>query len=236
MSPTRKRIGSTTARSRRSAKPRPKARVTPAASVPPSVPAAGDDTAPLTIVGVGASAGGLEAFTALLRSLPPDPGAAIVFVQHLAPRHKSALVSLLTGQSALPVVQATEGIRVAANHVYVIPPNTQMIIADGMLHLNARPEDRSQYTPIDSFLSSLAQAAGRHAIGVVLSGTASDGALGIRDIKAAGGVTIAQAPASAKYDGMPRAAIATGAVDLVLPPSAIGPKLAELCSLASTLR
>ncbi|HKT79721.1 MAG TPA: chemotaxis protein CheB [Vicinamibacterales bacterium] len=192
------------------------------AAVTPSPPA------PVSVVGVGASAGGLEAFTALLRGLPARPGLAIVFVQHLAPQHESALVTLLTGQSTLPVVQATEGMQVEADHVYVIPPNTQMTIDKEALHLRTRPDDRTQYTPIDSFLTSLAQAAGNRAIGVVLSGTASDGALGVRDVKAAGGVTVAQTPSTAKYDGMPRAAIATGMVDLVLPPEAMGIKLAQL--------
>jgi two-component system CheB/CheR fusion protein len=194
--------------------------------------AADADAEDLTIVGVGASAGGLEAFSALLRSLPLEPGVAIVFVQHLAPQHESALVTLLSGQSALPVIQATEGLKVERNHVYVIPPNARMVITGRKLHLTARPGDRTQYTPVDSFLSSLAQAAGARAIGVILSGTASDGALGIRDIKAAGGLTFAQAPATAKYDGMPRAAIATGMVDRVLPAEAIGVKLAQLSSHA----
>src|SRR5262249_15759379 len=182
----------------------------------------------LTIVGVGASAGGLEAFSILLRALPSDPGVAVVFVQHLAPQHESALVTLLSGQSALPVVQAVEGMRVERNHLYVIPPNAQMVIPDRELHIGPRPGDRSQYTPVDAFLISLARAAGNRAIGVILSGTASDGALGIREIKAAGGVTIAQAPGSAKYDGMPRAAIATGRGALTLPPEASGPKPPQL--------
>src|SRR6266566_1574125 len=101
----------------------------------------------LTIAGVGASAGGLEAFTALLHGLPPNPGIAIVFVQHLAPQHESALVSLLSGQSALPVVQASDGMEVEPNHVYVIPPNTQMVIVGRALHLSPRPDDKSRYTP-----------------------------------------------------------------------------------------
>jgi two-component system, chemotaxis family, CheB/CheR fusion protein len=195
-------------------------------AVPP--PTDLDDSAQFSIVGVGASAGGLEAFSAVLQSLPKNPGSAIVFVQHLAPQHESALVPLLSGQSTLPVVQATDGLEIEPNHVYVIPPNAQMIIMENTLHVNARPVDKSQYTPIDAFFSSLAEAAGPRAIGVVLSGTASDGALGIRDIKAAGGLTIAQRPDSAKYEGMPRAAVATGMIDLILPPKEIGPKLAEL--------
>jgi two-component system, chemotaxis family, CheB/CheR fusion protein len=185
-----------------------------------------------TIVGVGASAGGLEAFSQLLRSVPGDAGVAIVFVQHLAPQHDSALVPLLTGQTAMPVIQVTEGLRVLPNRVYVIPPNVQMKISGGELHLTPRPDDRSQYTPVDSFLTSLAEACQARAMAVVLSGTASDGALGIREIKAAGGITFAQSPESAKYDGMPRAAIATGMVDLVLAPSAIGAKLAQLSNQA----
>src|SRR5215467_13929332 len=184
--------------------------------------------ASVTIVGVGASAGGLEAFSALLQSLPRNPGVAIVFVQHLAPQHESALVPLLSGQSTLPVTQAAHGVDVEPNHVYVIPPNSQMVIAGRTLHVNARPEDRTQYTPVDAFLSSLAESSGQRSIGVVLSGTASDGALGVRDIKAAGGLTIAQKPESAKYDGMPRSAIGTGMIDLILKPQEIGPKLVEL--------
>jgi two-component system CheB/CheR fusion protein len=182
----------------------------------------------LAIVGVGASAGGLEAFTAVLRSLPARPGLAIVFVQHLAPQHESALASLLAAHSTLPVVQVTEGMRVEPDHVYVIPPNTQLVIADQHLHVSPRPSDASQYNPIDAFFISLTRALGNRAIAVVLSGTASDGSRGIREVKAAGGITIAQSPESAKYDGMPRAAVATGMVDLVLPPAEIAPKLAEL--------
>ena len=184
--------------------------------------------ADFTIVGVGASAGGFEAFGALLRKVPADADLAIVFVQHLAPQHDSALVELLAPHSPLPVVQVTEGVRVQRGHVYVIPPNMRLSISGRQLHLTPRPQDRSQYTPIDAFFSSLAQSARQRCIGVILSGTASDGAEGVSRINAAGGVTIAQSPDSAKYDGMPRAAIATGFVDVVLPPEEIGQKLAEL--------
>ena len=197
------------------------------AAVGRSKPAAGDPPVPV-IVGVGASAGGLDAFTAMLRNLPLDADLAIVFVQHLAPQHESALVTLLTGQSALPVVQAGEGMRVEANHVYVIPPNRQLVVVGRELHISPRPADRSQYTPVDAFFTSLAQSAGSRSVGIVLSGTGSDGAIGVSAIKGAGGVTIAQTPESARYDGMPRAAVATGMVDLVLSPDQIGPKLAQL--------
>jgi two-component system CheB/CheR fusion protein len=182
----------------------------------------------VTIVGVGASAGGLEAFSAMLRALPSDPGIAIVLVQHLAPQHESALPALLTSHTTMPVVQVTEGMRVQPNRVHVIPPNAQLGIMDGHFHLKPRADDRSQYTPIDSFLTSLAESAQSRAIAVILSGTASDGAMGVREIKAGGGVTFAQKPETAKYDGMPRAAIATGMVDLVLGPGEIAAKLIEL--------
>src|SRR5262245_57717442 len=124
----------------------------------------------VTIVGVGASAGGLEAFSSMVRALPAKPGFALVLVQHLAPQHESALPTLLTSYTTMPVVQVTEGMRVERDHVYVIPPNVQMGIADGHFHLKPRPEDRTQYTPIDSFLTSLAEHAKRRAIGVILSG------------------------------------------------------------------
>ena len=184
--------------------------------------------APLTIVGVGASAGGLEAFTELLESLPAAPGIALVLVQHLAPRHTSALPVLLSSHSAMPVVQVIDGMRVQRNHVYVIPPNVQMELVDGTLALSPRPTDRTQHTPIDTFFGSLAMLGDGRAIAVVLSGTASDGAVGIRDVKTGGGITFAQKPESAKYDGMPRAAIATGMVDVVATPSEIGAELVQI--------
>jgi two-component system CheB/CheR fusion protein len=180
------------------------------------------------IVGVGASAGGLEAFSSMLRVLPPRPGFAVVLVQHLAPQHESALPTLLTSYTSMPVLQVTDGMRVERNRVYVVPPNVQMGISEGHFHLKPRPEDRSQYTPIDSFLTSLAEAVRQRAIGVILSGTASDGATGVREIKACGGITFAQKPETAKYDGMPRAAIATGMIDMILAPPEIALKLTEL--------
>jgi two-component system CheB/CheR fusion protein len=183
-----------------------------------------------TIVGVGASAGGLEAFSSMVRVLPPKPGFAVVLVQHLAPQHESALPTLLTSYTSMPVVQVTEGMRIERDHVYVIPPNVQMGVTDGHFHLKPRPDDRTQFTPIDSFLTSLAEHAKGRAIGVILSGTASDGATGIREIKGAGGITFAQKPDTAKYDGMPRAAIATGMVDMVLSPPEIALKLTQVAA------
>lgn len=189
-------------------------------------PGSGDQP---TLVAIGASAGGLDAFSQLLQALPADPGFIVVFVQHLAPHHESALAHLLSMQTALPVVQATDMVEMRANHVYVIPPNVQAAVtADGAIQLLPRPTDRSQYTPIDFFLRSVAETMGERAIAVILSGTASDGMQGVRDVNSMGGFTFAQSPETAKYDGMPRAAIATGLVDLVLPPHEIANELVRL--------
>jgi two-component system CheB/CheR fusion protein len=195
-----------------------------AVSLPVAPPPAPD----FAIVGVGASAGGFEAFTQLLEGLPPLPNLAVIFVQHLAPHHSSSLASLLASHTPLPVIEATEGARIVPNRVYVVPPNAQMELIDGHLHLGRRPTDRSQYNPIDFFFRSLARSLGAHAIGVVLSGTASDGALGIREIKTMEGTTLVQDPATAKYDGMPRAAIATQMVDVVASPSEIAAHIAHI--------
>jgi two-component system CheB/CheR fusion protein len=181
-------------------------------------------------VGVGASAGGLEAFSRLLEAIPGNAGVALVLVQHLAPTQESALPILLSAHSSMPVVQATDGVKIERNHVYVMPPNVQMAIEDGALELTPRPADRTAHTPIDTFFASLANVPDGRVIAVVLSGTASDGALGIRDVKAAGGITIAQKPESAKYDSMPRAAMATGMVDLVLTPPEIGAEIVQIAS------
>src|SRR5262249_2117822 len=155
---------------------------------------------------------------------------AFVFVQHLSPQHESSLATLLGARTSLPVVQAADGMKIETNHVYVAPPNAQMEIVNGVLHLLPRPLDRSQFTPIDFFLESVARWAQERAIAVILSGTASDGSLGIREIKAVGGFTIAQKPDSAKYDGMPRAAIATGMIDLVLTPQEIAERISHVRS------
>jgi two-component system, chemotaxis family, CheB/CheR fusion protein len=228
-------------RKKRASKPAQARRSAPRASAAPVEMSLSDDGEPvdgapetlrarIPIVGIGASAGGLEAFSQLLAALPDSLDVALVLIQHLAPQHESALPVLLAGVTPLPVVQASEGMRVEIGNVYVIPPNVQMGITDDTLHLNPRPNDRSQYNPIDFFLRCLAENSLDQATAVVLSGTASDGAAGVRDVKAAGGTTFAQRPETAKYDGMPRAAIATGTVDLVLSPSEIAAELAHLAS------
>ena len=171
--------------------------------------------APFPIVGVGASAGGLEAYTDLLRALPVDTGMGFVLVQHLDPVHESALSQLLARASMMPVYEVTQHMRVEPNTVYVIPPNTHMAIVGGVLQLTPRGRARGAARSIDFFFEALAQDQRERAIGVVLSGTASDGTLGLEAIKAEGGLTFAQ-DESAKYDSMPRSAIAAGCVDFVL--------------------
>src|SRR3954454_8292088 len=153
---------------------------------------------PLPVVGMGASAGGLEAFTAVLRALPADTGMAFVLVQHLDPKHESMLVDLLMKATSMPLEAARDGVSVLANHIYVIPPNANLEIASNVLRLTNRPAGRGVNMPVDCFFRSLAEDAGERAIGVVLSGTSSDGALGVEAIKGAGGITLAQ-DQSAKY-------------------------------------
>ena len=180
------------------------------------------------IVGVGASAGGLEAFTQLLKALAPLTGMAYVLVQHLDPSHESALTELLAKATEMPVRQVIDGTPVEPNHVYVIPPNVDLIISQGILRLTARTETSGYHMPIDRFLRSLAEDQRSNAIGVILSGTASDGTLGLAAIKAEGGITFAQDEKSAKFNGMPKSAIAAGCVDFVLPPDAIARELARI--------
>ena len=169
------------------------------------------------IVGVGASAGGLEAFTQLLELLPADSGMAFVLIQHLDPTRASFLTEAVGRATKMTVRQAEAGARVEPNHVYVIPPDADVGIAGGKLSLLARPGDgRAPHLPIDSFMRALAKERGSRAIGVILSGTASDGTEGLRSIKAGDGITLAQDPRSAKFAGMPRSAVEAGVVDYSL--------------------
>ncbi|MGH9715574.1 MAG: chemotaxis protein CheB [Candidatus Acidiferrales bacterium] len=180
------------------------------------------------IVAIGASAGGLEAFTQLLRALPRDTGLAFIFIQHLDPKHHSVLPELLAKQTEMPVLEGKSGAKVEANHVYVMPPNVNMGIAGRRLRLTPRSAEPGLHTPIDFFMRSLAEARNSRSIGVVLSGTASDGTRGLAAIKAEGGITFAQDERSAKYSGMPHSAIASGCVDFVLPPERIAQELARV--------
>ncbi len=179
------------------------------------------------VVGIGASAGGLAAATELMKHLPDNTGMAFVLVQHLDPHHDSILAELLARHTGMRVTQATQGTIVEPNHVYVIPPNTQMTIDGGVLRLTPRDQKLSPPLPIDHFLCSLAKSRGSRAIGVILSGTAYDGSVGLREIKSAGGITFAQ-DSSAGFDSMPRNAVAAGVVDLVLSPALIARELSSV--------
>jgi two-component system CheB/CheR fusion protein len=168
------------------------------------------------VVGLGASAGGLDAFKKFFGAMPPDCGMAFVLVQHLDPTHESFMVELLTRVTPMKVVQVVDGMAVEANHVYMIPPNRTLVINHGTLHLTEPVERRGMRVPIDIFLRSLAEDQQERAIGIILSGTGTEGTLGLKAIKACGGMTIAQSPDTAQYDGMPRNAVAAGVVDHVL--------------------
>ena len=170
------------------------------------------------VIGVGASAGGLEAIEKLFEAMPDDTGAAFVVVQHLSPDFKSHMQELLARKTSLAIKRVTNQLRVEANTIYLIPPNTEMVIANGQLLLTERDRSESLNLPIDHFLRSLANDCGRSSIGIILSGTGSDGSRGIVDINEAGGLILAQDESSAKFDGMPLSAQETNAVHLVLPP------------------
>lgn len=185
-------------------------------------------SAAFPIVGIGASAGGLEAFRRLLSALPVDTGMAYVLVQHLDKQHESILAELLSEATAMDVSEVKEDTTVEPNRVYVIPPSKDLILAAGMLKLVPRRHQGIAHMPIDGFLKTLAEQRGSRAIGVILSGMGSDGTLGLRAIEAEGGIGFAQEPSSAKSADMPRSAIAAGGVDFVLPPEAIALELSRL--------
>lgn len=169
------------------------------------------------VVGVGASAGGLDAFKRFLSAVPADSGVAYVLVQHLDPNHESLMAELLARHAAVPVVEAGDGMAIEPNHAYMIPPNKFLRIADHGLFLDEPTHRRGMRMPIDYFFRSLAEARAEAAICVILSGTGTDGSLGLKEIKAAGGMAMVEKPETAEYDGMPRAALSTGMVDFVLP-------------------
>jgi two-component system CheB/CheR fusion protein len=188
-------------------------------------PSDGKPAASFPIAGIGGSAGSLEALVQLLSTLGRDTGIGFVFVQHLDPTHESMLADILTRSSKLPVHEARDRMPVLANHLYLVTPNKDLEISGGVLRVITRADAPALHMPIDHFFRSLAEDIGHQAIGVVLSGTGSDGARGLLAIKAAGGITFAQEPVSAKYDGMPRAAIAGGELDFILPPERIAAEL-----------
>jgi len=179
--------------------------------------AVGLPAAEFSVVGIGASAGGLEAARKLVAVLPAGHGMALILVQHLDPNHESMMADLLAGYTAMPVREAADGMAIEPDHLYVIPPGTCLAVADGVLRLSPPKERHGVRLPFDFLLNSLAAGYGARAIAVVLSGTGADGSVGLRAVAEHNGLVVAQDPDEAEYDGMPRNAILTGAVNLVLP-------------------
>ena len=193
-----------------------------------SEPEAGADTAadtPLYYVGIGASAGGLEALRPFVAGLPSHANMTYIVAQHMSPDHRSLMVELLARETTLKVAEASNNLPPKADTIYVAPPNSDVTLTNGKLHVSKPTNTVGPKPSVDRFFVSLADDQEDRAIGIILSGTGSDGARGIKAIKAAGGITIAQEPKSAKYDSMPNAAIRAGGADLVLPPHEIAHQL-----------
>ncbi|MFC5862814.1 chemotaxis protein CheB [Acidicapsa dinghuensis] len=180
------------------------------------------------IVAIGASAGGLEAFKEFFRALPSDTGMGFVLIQHLDPSHESMLTEIIAKATTIPVEEVRSGTPIRPNHVYVIPPNTLMALAGGIFQLSPRGKTPGQHLPVNFFMHSLARERKSGAIGIVLSGTGTDGTAGMEEIKAEGGITFAQSPATAKYDGMPRSAIDSGCADFILAPKEMAKELRRI--------
>ena len=208
--------------------------MTPNKKVKKSEPTTVDRAFP--IVGIGASAGGLEAFLLLFAKMPVDTGMAFVLVQHLDPTHPSLSVEIISRSTKLKVEEVKNKTRIQSNHIYVIPPNHNMEIQDRILNLSARGETPGKKMTIDFFLQSLALSEKSRAIGIILSGTGTDGTLGLSAIQAEGGFTYAQDPKSAKYSGMPDSAIAAGVVDLIMRPEDLAKELTKVARRPSLVR
>ena len=187
----------------------------------------GEADSTLYVVGVGASAGGLEALERTFRNVPADTGAAFCVVQHLSPAHPSMMGPLLAKWTAMPVLIAEDRARLEPDHVYLLPPGKEMIVSDGRLLLTDREADAGLSLPIDLFFGSLGRDRGRHAVAVILSGTGSDGSRGVRHVREHGGLVLCQTEDSAEFDGMPRSTHDSGAAHLLLPPERIGGILGE---------
>jgi two-component system CheB/CheR fusion protein len=193
-------------------------------------------TLPFPVVGVGASAGGLTALQTLFENMPVVNEMAFVVIMHLSPRHPSSAAQILQRVTRMPVLQVTSKVQIEAGHVYVIAPNQHMSMVDGLLLVDELERPRGQHVAIDLFFRTLAEVHRERSIAIVLSGTGADGAVGITRIKEQGGVTLAQAPADAEHEGMPSAAIRTGAVDFVLPVIDMPQKLIELWDNAKAIQ
>jgi len=184
------------------------------------------------VIGIGASAGGLEAFKKFIKAIPQESGMAYIFVQHLHPDHSSSLPNILQRETSIPVNEIKDNVQVKPDKIYIIPANKMLVATDGILQLSPRPPKDQKNMPIDIFFSSLAEVHQSHAIGVVLSGNGTDGTIGLKDIKGQGGITFAQELDSAAYDAMPKSAIAADVVDFILAPEKIP---AQLLALNRTL-
>jgi two-component system CheB/CheR fusion protein len=201
--------------------------IDPAQDAPPPL-ALGGAGLPFPVVGIGTSAGGVGALQTLFEHMPSGSGMSFVVVIHLSPVHESNVDHILRGVTRMPVMQVNDSTRIERDHVYVIPPNKHLLMQNGTLEVAPFPQRQGAATSIDSFFRTLAVAHKEHAVAVVLSGTGSDGSVGVKKVKEQGGVIIAQAPTDAEYDSMPRNAIGTGVVDFVLPVANIPERLLQL--------
>jgi two-component system, chemotaxis family, CheB/CheR fusion protein len=199
----------------------------------PAGPAKKNNRNKFHIAGIGASAGGLDAFERFFINMPADSGIGFVLLSHLDPDHASMMPEILKKSTKMTVVQAEDGMQVKPDHVYVIPPNKHMAIFNGILQLSSPPEPRGLRMPVDYFFRSLAEDLGDRAICVILSGSGMDGTAGLKAIHGAGGLSIVQAPETAGYDGMPRSAISTGLADYVLPVEEMPSRMIGYITLAS---
>jgi two-component system, chemotaxis family, CheB/CheR fusion protein len=180
------------------------------------------------VVAIGASAGGLEAYKEFFLALPSDTGMAFVLIQHLDPSHESMLTEIIAKTTRMPVEEVKSGATIRPDRVYVIPPNALMALTGGVFQLSPRGKTPGQHLAVNFFMHSLAHERKSGAIGIVLSGTGSDGTAGMEDIKAEGGITFAQNPATAKYDGMPRSVIDSGCADFILAPKDMAKELRRI--------
>lgn len=210
-----------------SAAPSPPSEKQDAQAATCSTPATKDGAVAFAVVGLGASAGGLEALARFLDATPYDSGLAFVVIHHADPHHESSIAELLSTHTAIPVTFALDGEPIEPNHVYVIPPNSFLTLDDGVLRLTPPDAGHGVRLPIDVFLCSLADAQRERAIAIILSGAGSDGALGVKAVKESGGMAMAQVPSEAEHDVMPRYAIATNLVDHVLPVAEMPRRLVE---------
>ncbi|MGI4849369.1 MAG: chemotaxis protein CheB, partial [Janthinobacterium lividum] len=202
---------------------------------PPPSPGYVPSHLPFFVVGLGASAGGIEALLRFLETMPAVNGMAFVIVLHLSPKHESSIDHILQAKTQMPVLQVTQTVRIEVNHVYVIPPAHDLVMTDGALHVVSAARPMGRHVAIDVFLRTLAEVHRERAVGIILSGAGTDGSVGITRIKEKGGIAMVQSPDDAEYDSMPRSAIETGAIDMVLPVVEMAQRLLELSNNAAAI-